>query len=535
MELAELATSPPAPQQVVTPWADSRGQDLLGLRAPAERIAVRLMNGVTTISPLIRYLGFRSWIVRRYTDLRGPDDRNAFNAFAGKCEATLVLGHKLAGLPTLRMVGADRATEELAGSSAPVAKRLTKILAMDTYAGPSQDLGLAIRRGSVPSLSKERGVPLAQEVNRILEQLPALMGLDASSAEQPLGQQQAMDLAAAFSISAPAGTEREMLIDAVCPKKPRPGEHARLAAYCFLLHLATRASETALDEDVVFQATIDGGGPTLPAALVSVTDGWLKFLVRDSLVATHERTVAVVLGLLSEAPNRTLVADALTKQIEQFDPGPVLNDLGLAGFGANTPVGRLCDSVESACSGLHVQGGLSRWTGGLDELAIIRALRENPEPEAIALLPVAWILAVLRAGAGLSDGVLSIDVQSGASLARLGLGDVIVPTVRSWRNSDEPLGRVIARLARRSIDQHLLIAWYRMQADPRRNVALLVSDGTTWSGESTLRAGRATSRLYQAISWLHQLGLISGEGITADGTAVLARGLKVLDVAEVTP
>jgi len=74
-----------------------------------------------------------------------------------------------------------------------------------------------------------------------------------------------------------------------------------------------------------------------------------------------------------------------------------------------------------------------------------------------------------------------------------------------------------------------------MQADPRRNVALLVSDGTTWSGESTLRAGRATSRLYQAISWLHQLGLISGEGITADGTAVLARGLKVLDVAEVTP
>lgn len=296
MEAAELATSPPAPQQVVTPWADSRGQDLLGLRAPAERIAVRLMNGVTTISPLIRYLGFRSWVIRRYTDLRGPDDRNAFNAFAGKCEATLVLGHKLAGLSTLRMVGADRASEELAGSSTPFAKRLTQILAMDTYAGPSQDLGLAMRRGSVPSLSKERGVPLAEEANRILDQLPALMGLDVSDAEQPLDKQQAIDLAQAFPISAPAGTEREMLIDAVCPVKPRSGEHARLAAYCFLLHLAMPASMPALDEDVVFKAAIDGGGPSLPAALTSVTNGWLKFLVRDALVATHERTVAELLG-----------------------------------------------------------------------------------------------------------------------------------------------------------------------------------------------------------------------------------------------
>lgn len=534
MQLAELATSPPAPQQVVTPWSDSRGQDLLGLRAPAERIALGLMNGVTTISPLIRYLGFRSWVIRRYTDLRGPDDRNAFNAFAGKCEAALVLGHKFAGLPTLRMVGADRASEELAGSSALVAKRLTKILAMDTYAGPSQDLGLAIRRGSVPSLSKERGVPLAQEANRILEYLPALMGLDASAAEQPLDRQHAMDLAAAFPISAPVDTEREMLIDAVCPEKPRAGEHARLAAYCFLLHLATPASAPALDEEGVFQAAINGGGPTLPTALASVTDGWLKFLVRDVLVATHERTVAEVLGVLAEAPNRSAAADTVTRQIEKFDPEPVLNDLGLPGVDANTPVSQLCESVESACGGRRTQNGLSRWSGGLDELAIMAALRANREPEVISLLPVAWILAVRRAGDGLSDGVLSIDVQSGASLARLGLGDVIVPMVRSWRNSSEPVGRVIAGLARRSIDQHLLIAWYRMQADPRRNVALLVSDGTMWTGESTLRAGRATSRLYQAISWLQQLGLISEEGITADGAALLARGLKVLIAAEVT-
>ncbi|HMN39703.1 MAG TPA: hypothetical protein PKE29_02590 [Phycisphaerales bacterium] len=533
MELAELATSPPAPQQVVTPWADSRGQDLLGLRAPAERIAVKLMNGVTTISPLIRYLGFRSWVIHRYTDLRGPDDRNSFNAFAGKCEAALVLGHKLSGIPTLRMVGADRASEELTGSSNPSAKRLTKILAMDTYAGPSQDLGLALRRGSVPSLSKERGVPLAQEANRILGRLSALMGLDVSTAEQPLDRQQAMDLAAAFPISTPAGAEREMLIDAICPVRPRAGEYARVAAYCYLLQLAAGAGATLLDEDLVFESVIAGGGPSLPPVLLDVADGWLRFLVRDSLVAVHERAVAQVLGLLAEAPNRTAVADALTKQIEQLDPGPTLATLGLAGFGAGTPIRELCGAVDAACTNVRAQGGLRRWTGGIDEMAIIAALRDNPEVETIALLPVAWILADLRAGAGLSDAVLSIDAQSGSSIARLGLGEVLVPMVRAWRSSDEALGQVVAKLARRSIEQHLLIAWYRMQADPRRNVALLVSDGTTWTGESSLRPGRATSRLYQAISWLSQLGLVANEGITNDGRAVLARGLKSLEAAEV--
>lgn len=400
MLLADLESSPPSPQQVITPWADSRGQDLLGLRAPAERIAVSLMNGVTTISPLIRYLGFRSWVIRRYTDLRGPNDTNAFNAFAGKCEAALVIGHKLAELPTLRMVGADRATEELEQASVPLARRLTKILAMDTYAGPSQDLGLAIRRDSVPSLSTERGLPLAHEVNRTLEHASALMGLDVSAPAQPLDHQQAIDLARAFTISAPSGAERQMLIDAVCPAKPRAGEHARLAAYCYLLHLAERQNENALDEDEVFQAAIDGSASVLPQALDSVTDGWLKFLVRDSFVVTHERAVAVALGLLDEAPNHTATINTLMRQIEQIDPGPVLNALGLTGFGASTPIRELCDAVEAGRVDVRVRGGLNRWSGGLDEMAVIRAFGETPEPEVVALLPVAWNLNAHRTWSG---------------------------------------------------------------------------------------------------------------------------------------
>src|SRR5690606_9868296 len=47
MDPAALLENPPPPTLVVTPWSGSRGQDLLGLRAPAERIANDLMDGVT--------------------------------------------------------------------------------------------------------------------------------------------------------------------------------------------------------------------------------------------------------------------------------------------------------------------------------------------------------------------------------------------------------------------------------------------------------------------------------------------------------
>jgi hypothetical protein len=74
-----------------------------------------------------------------------------------------------------------------------------------------------------------------------------------------------------------------------------------------------------------------------------------------------------------------------------------------------------------------------------------------------------------------------------------------------------------------------------MQADPSRNVSLIVSDGSSWTAVRPLRPGRATSRLYQAIYWLEQLGLADDGGTTTDGRAVLERGLRSLELRGNSP
>ena len=73
-KLNDFAHSPGMPELVVSEGKDVSGLDLLGLRAPAEAVANRLMNGVTTVTPTIRYISFRSWLILRYLNLGGPNN-----------------------------------------------------------------------------------------------------------------------------------------------------------------------------------------------------------------------------------------------------------------------------------------------------------------------------------------------------------------------------------------------------------------------------------------------------------------------------
>lgn len=534
MDPAALLENPPPPTLVVTPWSGSRGQDLLGLRAPAERIANDLMDGVTTISPLVRYLSFRSWVIHRYTELRGPNRRAEFYAFAGKCEAALVMGHKVAGEPTTFLIGSREAGKEaLAGGPLSV-RKLTANLAVDAYSGPSQDLSIGIPIAPVPGLSKERGVPLAEAAGQILDDQPALARIEVSTEPQPLSREEAIALAAAFPMRAPLGRERDLLVDAVCPPSPRPNEFARLAAYCHLLHLAGEAGGRAIREADVFRSAIIGDDDA-PPPLRGVADGWLRFLVRDLLAAVHERAVAVVLDMLQESPQFTQNVEGIVRRLADLDTAQAYGPLGLPPLGPGRPISELVDAVRERCAPDRERSGLARWPGDLDEASLMDALAACPGPEALALLPVAWILASERARPGLGDPALSVDARSGAALGRLGLAEFVAPAVRRWRGNGERIGDVVGALARRSVDQHLSIAWYRMQADPSRNVSLIVSDGSSWTAVRPLGPGRATSRLYQAIHWLEQLGLADAGGTTADGRAVLERGLKSLEARRPLP
>ena len=77
----------PKPELPIPDWVDCeakpiRGLDLLGLRLPAQNIGVSLLSGITTISPTIRYLAVRCWMVRTFELTGLPASKTVWEDFA---------------------------------------------------------------------------------------------------------------------------------------------------------------------------------------------------------------------------------------------------------------------------------------------------------------------------------------------------------------------------------------------------------------------------------------------------------------------
>jgi hypothetical protein len=115
MKLEDLAQTPSEPELVVANAREGRGQDFLGLRSPAENVSNRLLNGVTTVTPLIRYLSLRAWIVKRFIDAGGPYDSVVLRKFAAKVEAAITLGNLIVNPDLTGLIGADRWRSETQG------------------------------------------------------------------------------------------------------------------------------------------------------------------------------------------------------------------------------------------------------------------------------------------------------------------------------------------------------------------------------------------------------------------------------------
>ena len=56
------------------------GLDLLGLRLPVQFIGGTLLDGVTTVTPSVRYLAFRAWLIHRYGQTGGGGHRRGEGA-----------------------------------------------------------------------------------------------------------------------------------------------------------------------------------------------------------------------------------------------------------------------------------------------------------------------------------------------------------------------------------------------------------------------------------------------------------------------
>lgn len=513
------------------------GLDLLGLRLPVQFIGGTLLDGVTTVTPSVRYLAFRAWLIHRYGQSGQADDWPTYTDFAARIESALVFGNLLQDRTISGLIGADQALVRLdAGTPRVEVSALVKSPASTIYTGPSDQLGLSKTRDNlVPALVDTRGLPLALAVHQRLARIPLLERL----LSEPNLTQAALDdlreLGTVARIDQIPDDERELLLAAIVPAQPRPQERARVGTYAALLALAASKKARPTEGDL-FDAACSMhrfGEPLLDQVAV----GWTFYGVRDAIAVTQEAVLAAVMDEIMTNPDggltgvaREQIVRALMERVEEHDAA--LRDLGLLGA-AESVVALSFRDVQRridarVCADSVSRHGVRRWPDVLTEPVLYkRALQSGAG--ALSLAVVAWVLAAAR----VADAVRESHPQTGnlsyQGRRRLGLRDVILPELERFEREDRPLREVAAELAYRTVQQHLQVTWSRLQVDLRRDVALLTAEGNWWFARGkTFAAGRTASRLQQALGWLSQLKLIDAEGITADGDEVLKRAFAVL-------
>jgi hypothetical protein len=525
------------PEWINSGAAITGGLDLLGLRLPVQFIGGALLDGVTTVTPSVRYLAFRAWLIHRYGQTGRADSWQAFTDFAARIESALVLGN-LIHQPSLGgLIGSDEALERLA-SGEPLVQisSLVKSPASTIYAGPSDQLGISkTRDDAVPGLVFERGLRLAQSVNQRLERIPIVERLILQDELAEVSVDDLRDLGAVVRIDQIPNDERDLLLAAIVPSVPLPKERARISTYASLLALASKLK--ALPSESNFFDSVCSANRFGEPLIDQVTDGWAAYCVRDAIAVTQEGVLAAVMGEILGQPDgglsgadRDAVLAALMERVEEHDSA--LRDMGIISSGESVTdltFRGLEDRLRSRLSAVgQATAGIARWTDKLIEpLLYRRALKSGAG--ALSLAVVAWIMAAIRVGDAVREKLPEYGGLSYQGWRRLGLRDVVLPELERFQRENRPLREVAAELAYRTVQQHLQITWSRLQVDLRRDVALLTAEGNQWFARGNgFVAGRTASRIQQALGWLSQLMLIDPKGITTDGEIVLKRAYKIL-------
>jgi hypothetical protein len=528
----------PAPNWISFEAEQTEGLDLLGLRAPVQRIGNQLFNGVTTVTPKVRYLSVLTWIVWRYSQAHLPNSWKSFIAFAEAQEAMIVMANRLKSRSILNLVGVTKADKLLdSGESTLPMERLAQQVAYNIYVTTSRQLNLTHDENSAfAGLTKERGVELAKSFDRAIDSTAYGKDLARDARKNRITRRRLEELADGVFLDRIPGEERTILIDAIIPQKPEHGEQERVANYALLLWLA-KAKRRRVEEGDVFEAAavLPRG---LPVCLLPVLDGWLEYMIRDSIAVTHEAVFDAVMRQIDiESAKRgapALAADVVASLLNETDEhNSLLRQLGL--LGPRESVEKLTfvslrERIHRACADREsINGGLRRWHGGLIETTLYDMALKAGASSAV-FLPVAWCVAAERIApemfklSGEARRVLGL-----GSLFQIGIEDVILPKLDEFARERRSVREVMAELITRTVQQHLRVAWTRFSPPQGKDVSVLVADHDTWARNNGFRAGRTDSRLWVAIDWLYQLGLIIDDGLTARGERILDRSLATLN------
>ena len=513
-------------------WIDSGavitgGLDLLGLRLPVQTIGGTLLDGVTTVTPSVRYLAFRAWLIHRYGQSGRSDSWQAFIEFAARVESVLVLGNLIEDRSINGLIGSDQALERIALGEPNIR--------ISIYTGPSDQLGISKSRdNAVPALVIERGLPLARAVDKRLTTVQIIERLIRDDDLNVASIDDLRELGSKVRIDQIPDDERELLLASIMPSTPRPPERNRIRTYAALLALASQ-QKTAPTESKFFDAACSPGRFGEPL-VDQVADGWTTYSVRDAIAVTQEGVLAAVIGELRVQPDegisgvdRNVVIKELMERVEEHDSA--FRELNLLTFResvADLSYRELEDRLRSRLYIVDTASGVARWSDSLVEPMLYRrALKSGAG--ALSLAVVAWIMAGFRVGDVVREGKQEYLSLSHQGRRRQGMREVVLPELDRFRRENLPLREVAAEMALRTVQQHLQITWSRLQVDLRRDVALLTAEGNKWftRGKSFV-AGRTASRIQQALGWLHQLKLIDANGITPDGEIVLQRALTIL-------
>lgn len=537
-----LPDSAPVPEWVELGAKPNRGLDLTGLRLPVQAIGNSLLDGITTITPSVRYVSFFSWIALSYLNARRPDNWRSFQSFAEPVETAIAIGNILRNRQVTGVVGALGAARavDAAADPAPLTA-LVEQAAANIYFNPCLQLKfLMAPKIEVPGLSTERGVPLAEFISGAVGN--TRLGARFSSGEviSDATLSDLKEFGEATYIAGISEQESDLLINGLLPVTPKSDEEfRRIGTYGCVLGIADVVGGIPAEDDFFEEA--QQVNRTLPQALQGVLNGWFRYLIRDSVAVGHEyllqeltQTLLMVSKSRTGVPSSEVISVLLQDVQTQND---ALVAVGLLHSGENAheiTFNQLYSRIDESTAGDRiVDQGLSRWSGPISELALITAIRSSPA-KALALLPVIWCMAAIRASSWQNPLSNPFDGRGGLGWNSIGVHEVITPTVKKFADENWRLNRVMAELALRTIEQHLRVSWSRMAVDVGHDVALLTTEGDRWQprlGEKHVadyRAGRSASRIYQVISWLQQLNLIDKAGLTSRGKTAYQRVLSTL-------
>ncbi|MBC8214239.1 MAG: hypothetical protein H8E71_06350 [Candidatus Marinimicrobia bacterium] len=513
------------------------GLDLLGLRNVAQSISNYCLNGITTISPQVRYLGIRSWILLMYARCQLPDDYSTFLKFGARLESAVAIGTLLNNPNMTGVVGGTKASEIIdKGESLIEPERLVQQLALNMYTGPSTDLGVAFHRDSgITGLTKERGQLLADAIMEKVKNTHIVKKILATKQVEFYTQEELLELGIILTIDNIPLDEREILLDIVMPKDEGingwENDIRRIATYTLLLQQA-KESKALPTVDNFFDRVINPSH-NHKECLDEILDGWLGYLIRDSIAVVHENTLKVIVDELNEVSNKSISrVNAVNTCLNNVNSIiSMLKSVELLGDDEDYEELHISDVINKIGSAINLKDSDSlfqRWSHlRITEQYLIKEIQSN-SVGSIALLPVVWILSYFRLNGVIPEDNLLVARLSRGGWGRIGLKEVIFPTIESWKSDNPKFHQVLADLLSRTIDQHVRISWSRMATDLSKDVSVLKVDGDKIQFRKDFYSGRTASRLKETIGWLKQLKLIDKNGLTNDGEDALLRGYNSL-------